>query len=225
MKKHLKILIDILMFVLFLYLMSYHPGMGLRLHALLGMTLFVLFIIHNVLNFQWYRSLFKGKYNIYRTTLTISNILLLISMFFLILSSFMISNLVFNISFLPINFYWSSVHKASSAWGFMLTTVHLGMHLRRAIKACRQKFRNTAFEYVEYLAEFLLCSFGVYSFIRSGLGCDMLMIEQHLPTLPPLQFYLEYISIVLAVSIIIDLSLNIAERNFEKKSAAVPKKD
>ena len=46
-------IVDIIMLALLLYLMSYHPGMGLRLHALLGIALCVLFVLHHFLNMKW----------------------------------------------------------------------------------------------------------------------------------------------------------------------------
>lgn len=90
---------------LFLYLMYYHPGMGLRLHAVLGVALCMLFILHHFLNFKWYAVLFKGQYYFRRIILTASDFLLLIAMLGIMVSSFMISGLSFPISFLPVAFY------------------------------------------------------------------------------------------------------------------------
>ncbi len=38
MKRKIRIIIDILMFLLFLYLLSYRPGMGLMYHAVVGIA-------------------------------------------------------------------------------------------------------------------------------------------------------------------------------------------
>ena len=59
-KRTVKIIIDIAMYLLFVALMQEH--LWEDLHEWIGIMLFVLFIAHNVLNFRWYQSLFKGKY-------------------------------------------------------------------------------------------------------------------------------------------------------------------
>ena len=48
MKRQGKLLVDIVMYVLFLYLMSYQAGRGLLLHGVLGCVLFGLFLFHHL---------------------------------------------------------------------------------------------------------------------------------------------------------------------------------
>lgn len=119
MKRYVKILLDIVMLALFLYLMYYHPGMGLRLHAILGIALCVLFVLHHFLNYKWYAVLFKGQYRFRRIIMTASDFLLLFAMLAIMVSSFMISGLAFPISFLPMAFYWRDIHVMSTTWGFL----------------------------------------------------------------------------------------------------------
>lgn len=196
MKRYGKILTDVAMLALFLYLMSYHPGMGLRLHAILGIILFALFILHHFLNARWYAVLFKGQYRFRRMIMTVSDFLLLFAMLAMMVSSFMISELAFPISFLPVAFYWRDIHVMSTAWGFMLMTLHLGIHAHSFLSKIEAKMGETIFGYVIYLLELLLLGVGIYGFLQSGLWNDMRRIPQSLPPLPDALFYAQYMGII-----------------------------
>ncbi|GLC80723.1 hypothetical protein [Lacrimispora brassicae] len=199
MKKYWKIIVDVLMFLLFLYLMSYHAGRGLLLHALLGITLFVLFIIHHLLNLYWYRTLFRGEYGFRRILLTASNILLLAAMLFMMLSAFMLSGMVFSFSTIPVDFGWIEIHYFSTAWGFMLMAFHLGLHLHSAFNKLEVKLKETSFEYVLWLLEVILFLAGAYGFVQSGLWSDMVLSAQSITPMTPVVFYIVHIGIVTAV--------------------------
>lgn len=56
-KQVVKLIIDIAMYLIFVALMQEHLWDGL--HEWLGIALFTLFIVHTILNFRWYQSLFK----------------------------------------------------------------------------------------------------------------------------------------------------------------------
>ena len=217
MKKYIKIVIDIIMLLLFLYLMSYHAGQGLLLHALLGLAMFTLFIIHHLLNLQWYQTLRKGKYGLRRIALSVTDILLLLAMLLMMLSSFMISGLVFDLDFLPVRFYWRDIHVASTAWGFMLTALHLGFHLHGSLSRLEKKLKQSIFEYVAYLLEGLITALGVYGFVRSGLAHDMAVTPQSIPALPMFWFYAEYIGIIAAVCILAHWALRLTDHRIKGK--------
>lgn len=196
LKKRIKIGIDVVMLALFLYLMRYHPGMGLRLHAILGIALCVLFLLHHALNAKWYTALFKGKYRFRRILLTVSDFLLLFAMLAIMLSSFMISGLAFPITFLPVAFYWRDIHVMSTAWGFMLMAFHLGLHMHGFLITIEKKMRETIFAYVVYLLELLVLGGGIYGFLQSGLWNDMRMLPQSRPPLSDLHFFAAHLGIV-----------------------------
>lgn len=82
MKK--KLIVDILMFILMLLEFSrmYMPTI---LHEIFGITLLLLVILHLILNKNYLKSIDKGKYNLKRTIMLITNILLIISFFLSIL--------------------------------------------------------------------------------------------------------------------------------------------
>lgn len=196
MKRYVKILLDIIMLALFLYLMYYHPGMGLRLHAIPGIALCVLFVLHHFLNIRWYAVLFKGQYRFRRMIMTASDFLLFFAMLAIMVSSLMISGLAFPISFLPAAFYWRDIHVMSTAWGFVLMAFHLGVHSHSLLSGMEKRMSETIFGYVAYLLELVVLGAGIYGFLQSGLWNDMRMIPQSQPPLPASLFYAEYIGII-----------------------------
>lgn len=93
--KKVKILVDILMIVIFILLMC-NQITGVLSHEILGAVVIVLFIIHQTLNINFYKNLFKGKYNKIRIAYTVIDILLLIMMIIMIISTLMISQYLFD---------------------------------------------------------------------------------------------------------------------------------
>lgn len=93
--KRVRIIVDVLMFICYITLMGYHIVSD-DAHEILGVITFGLFIIHHVLNIRWYKSIFKGKYNLYRVIQIIIDMLLLVSMIGIMASSMMISSTVFS---------------------------------------------------------------------------------------------------------------------------------
>ena len=89
--KKLRIIIDIIMFILIIILMGYHITDN-KIHEYIGITIFVLFIIHHIINYRYYKNLFKGKYNFGRVFSLVIDALLLIAMLGTMISSIMISS-------------------------------------------------------------------------------------------------------------------------------------
>lgn len=126
-KRIVKKCIDLIMFVLFLLLMEYHL-LPKDVHEWLGISVFVLFLAHNALNYKWYAVLFKGRYTAMRIVQTVVNFLLWISMIGCIVSSILISGTVF--AWMNVNGAMTgrSLHLIATAWSFVLMSIHLGLH-------------------------------------------------------------------------------------------------
>jgi hypothetical protein len=98
-------------------------------HEWLGITMFALTVVHQILNRKFYSAIFKGRYNGLRVFQLIVNILLLLSFVCTALSGMMMSRFAtpFMNGILP-----SSVvrqgHLALSHWSFVLMGLHLGLH-------------------------------------------------------------------------------------------------
>ncbi len=93
-KKVIRNIINIAMPIIMITLMAYQL-IGKAYHEYAGTALFIIFIIHNILNIKWYSKLFKGSYTPYRILSTIINILLLITMILLMISGIIMSEYTF----------------------------------------------------------------------------------------------------------------------------------
>lgn len=127
-KTSLKIVVDIGMTVMLLFLMTYER-IGEAAHEWLGIGMFVLFIIHHILNRKWSRCVFKGKYTLFRIWQTV-----LVAGILLAMAGSMYSGVILSehaLSFLPIKggrAFAREVHMISAYWGFVLMSLHFGLH-------------------------------------------------------------------------------------------------
>lgn len=171
-KMKIKIFIDLVMTMLLLMLMAYQI-VGEKLHEWLGVGMVVLFIIHNLLNIHWYGHLLKGKYTVLRTFQTIVNFSVLAAMFVLAYSAIVMSRHVF--SKLPINAGMATarvMHLAGSYWGFVLMSIHLGIHWGMVIGIFR-KFsggkKSAALPWIFRLIAILIAGYGAVCFYRADI--------------------------------------------------------
>lgn len=127
-KTIIKRVVDVALTVTLLLLMAFQVTEQLA-HEWLGVTMFALTIVHQLLNRKYYAALFKGRYNALRVFQLIVNTLLLLSFVCTALSGMMMSRFAtpFMNGLLP-----SSVvrqgHLALSHWSFVLMGLHLGLH-------------------------------------------------------------------------------------------------
>lgn len=127
-KMKIKMSIDLLMTVCLLFLMAFQIT-GEALHEWIGAGMLILFLLHNFLNVRWYGNLLKGKYNALRVFRTFVNLMVLVSMLVQAYSGIVLSRHVF--AFLPINSGMAIArvfHLAGAYWGFVLMSIHLGLH-------------------------------------------------------------------------------------------------
>ena len=202
MKRKIKILLDIIMFIIFVYLMSYKAGRGLFLHGVFGCILFVLFIIHHLLNIRWYFGLNKGKYNFTRKSFAIIDFILFADMILMAISSIMMSGSVFSFSPFISTQFARDLHISSTAWGFILTALHLGLHTNSLFKKIIRIIRKTNKKYLIYIYNFLFFIFlalGIFCFIKSELWKSMFIIPKGFSNSNLLTFYIEYSIITLSV--------------------------
>lgn len=218
MKKNLRIIVDIMMFILFIILMGYHIT-GNMLHEILGVFTFLFFILHHILNLKWYKTLFKGKHNFYRIFQIIIDMLLFISMIGIMVSSVMISSNVFSFLNIKTTMFGRNLHMLSTSWAFVLMAVHLGLHLNIILKRINNKMKNSSFEYVYYLIMLLFIGVGLYTFIKTELWKDMFLVNQFKffdYNQSPILFYLGEFAIVCFISLITYFLLRL-KRVFEKQ--------
>ena len=128
LKAAIKVAVDLLMTLGLLFLMGYQFW-GDVTHEWAGAGMFLLFIVHHVLNASWYKTLLHGKISPFRIFQGVVDFLVFLAMIGLMISGIMLSNHVF--AFLNLHGGMSFarlLHMAASHWGFVLMALHLGMH-------------------------------------------------------------------------------------------------
>jgi len=171
-KKLAKILTDIFMTAILAYLANRQNGTGLLLHAVLGIALFVLFVLHHLLNASYIKSLFKGNYNARRIVLLATNAALFAAMLLMAASSLMILGLVFNVAFLPVNFAWRNIHAACSSWIFMIAAFHVSLHAHSGLLRLERKIPRTVF----FAASILIFIAGIFAFSQSKILSNLFLL-------------------------------------------------
>lgn len=132
-KNKVKLIVDSLMTICFVALMC-NQMLGLFAHEILGIIVIVLFFIHQILNINYYKNLFKGKYNKTRVAYLIIDLLLLIMMLVMILSSILISQYTLKFLNLRNNYIGRKLHIISVYSIYMLIGLHLGLHYNMIFK-------------------------------------------------------------------------------------------
>ena len=203
-KARLKVGIDILMTLLLLLLMGYQ-FFGDAAHEWAGSGMFALFIIHHLLNGSWHKNLLRGKYDAYRIFMLVIDVLLFADMLGLMVSGIMLSNHVF--AFLGIHGSMSFarlLHMASSYWGFVLMSLHLGLHwsmiismLRRAVNGGKKA--SAASKLLFRIFGTVTAVYGLTVFIRRDLITYMFIRTQFVFldfNEPVLLFYIDHLAMM-----------------------------
>jgi len=162
MKMKIKTAADILMTAALPVLMCYSI-VGETAHEVNGIAMFVLFILHHILNFGWIKSLFKGKYDLRRSVNTAVNALVFLCMIGLMYSGIVISKHVFTFVNIGGAMTARTIHMLCAYWGLVLMSVHLGMHILQM--AARIKLKNKAVVWALRIIFGMIGAAGVYEFI------------------------------------------------------------
>lgn len=179
MKPNIKLGIDSLMMAVLLLLMAY-PVTGQELHEWFGAAMLALFVIHSLLNIRWYGNLFRGSYKPLRILQTLINLGVFLSMLCLGFSGIVMSRYVF--AALPIHGPAATarwMHMAASYWGFVLMSVHLGMHWSMVMGRIRKLLKGKTMPKVALwmmrLAALVIAGYGAFCFYQSDLLSYMLL--------------------------------------------------
>lgn len=202
--KNIKIAVDILITVMILLAMSYML-IGEKAHEYIGTFLIILFVVHNILNYRWYSSIFKGSYNINRVLHTIVNVCVVIFVVLLAISGIILSKYIFE--FLPyINYRASAgkLHLFSAYWGFIFISLHLGFHWGIVAVNIRQifksRFNSRVLKTVLRFISMVVMIYGVYAMYKNHIFNYMFLINRFVffdTEQPLVLFFVDYISIML----------------------------
>ena len=176
-KQRTKITADALMTVALLLLMPYGL-VGEAAHEWIGAGMFLLFILHHILNRKWTGNIGKGKYTPYRILQTVLVVLVLICMLGSMISGIILSRHIF--SFLNIRGFSGPariMHMTCAYWGFVLMSLHLGIHWGIMTGMAGKLFKqpSAARKWIARLAGFGIAAYGVWAFIKRDILSYMLM--------------------------------------------------
>ena len=179
-KQIFKISVDVLITVLFLAQMAYHIA-GNSLHEWLGTILFALFVLHHILNLNWYKTLFKGKYSAVRILMTTINVLLFAAMVGMMISGIMLSREVFSFLNLRAGMFGRRLHMISTSWGYLFMSAHIGLHfgMIAGIFKKKIKFQNKLLGITGRISAALLSAYGIYAFITRQLADRMFLLMEY----------------------------------------------
>ena len=202
-KAAIKIVIDIIMTFALLLLMGYQFW-GEAIHEWVGVVMFVLFILHHILNQNWHKNIAKGKYTPLRTLQLVIDLLLFADMLLLIYSGVVISKTVF--SFLPINGGLAlarRMHILGSYWGFILMSLHIGLHwnmlwglFRKTVNSKTNGKRANIFLFG---AGLMISAYGLFAFVKREFVTYLFLKSEFVfmdYTEPKILFYIDYLAIM-----------------------------
>lgn len=178
MRAKIKIGLDMVMTILLLLQMGYHM-FAEGIHKWIGIILSVLFVFHYVLNWMWYKSIFKGKYAPARMFRTVTNILLTLSMFGMMLSGLMLARDIFHFIPFRANSFARLLHMSATSWGFVLAALHMGQHF--SIVVGKLKRRDAIKKPVWWSLRCVVAGisgYGWYTFIKREIGKHMFLTVQ-----------------------------------------------
>ena len=161
----IKRIVDVALMVTLLLLMAFQVTEQLA-HEWLGITMFVLTIVHQVLNRKYYAAIFKGKYSPLRIFQLIVNILLLLTFVCTALSGMMMSRFAtpFMNGILPSSIVRQG-HLALSHWSFVLMGLHLGLHFGIVMS----KLKNRTVKIILGTVMTGISLYGFYLFFKSDM--------------------------------------------------------
>ncbi len=173
----LKIFVDTAMTAVLLLLMAYSL-VGESAHEWLGVGIFVLFILHHILNIRWSKSLFKGKYTPYRIAQTAAVTLVMLAMVGSMISGVLLSRTVY--AFLgdrPFQSQAQTLHMLCAYWGFALLSLHLGLHWGNITNMAGRLFKkhSSVRKWAVRIIGLLIASYGIFAFIKRNFAGYMLL--------------------------------------------------
>lgn len=166
--------------------------------------MFFLFIAHHILNFSWYRSIFKGRYTEVRIVTLCIDLLVLLAMLVQMYSGIVMSRYVFD--FLPFNGGMSlarRLHILGAYWGFLLMSLHLGLHwnmilgIFRKAAGIKSKAKNRSI--IAFIIGLAIAGYGVWAFIGRDF-LTYLFLKSEFVFLdynePKILFYIDYLALM-----------------------------
>jgi len=154
-----RIIIDLAIIILLLCAYAYRI-VGDTAHEWIGVSVFVLFIAHNVINYRWYKNIVRGAYTVRRVIMTTVNALLALTMATLAITGFIQSRTVLSFLNLQGGMVLRQIHTTVAYWGLPLIGIHIGLHWGMFTKSISNQY---LFILIMRIFAFLFTAFGIWS--------------------------------------------------------------
>lgn len=198
-KLFLKIVVDILIILTLLFVMGFQFW-GDEAHEWLGLGIFLLLIVHQIFNRNWYKNLYKGKYSAFRICVSMINILLLMTIFLLAYSGIVMSRYIFDSFEISGSISLARrLHILGSYWGFLLMSAHLGLHWNMMIGIVKKKLHFVICSKVSFLCGFYIACYGLYVFFKRHFLTYMILKSEFVfmdYSEPKVLFYIDYLALM-----------------------------
>lgn len=224
-KAVIKLAVDVFMTLALLFLMGY-PFWGEAPHEWVGAGMFLLFVAHHLLNGRWHKTLFKGKYSALRTVTLCVDLLLLLAMLAQMYSGIVMSRYVF--AFLPGTGGMSlarRLHILGAYWGFLLMSVHLGLHWNMILgmlrKALKIKSKTKSPSMIAFAAGLTISGYGIWVFISRGFPTCLFLKSEFVflhYSEPKIFFYMDYLALMGLCIFIAHYSTKLMEQLQKRRS-------
>jgi hypothetical protein len=182
--------------------MAYHVT-GNTIHEVGGIVLFILFIVHNILNRRWYKTIIKGTYNVRRILKIVVNLLFLVSMVVVMISSVPISRDIFPYFSINNDMIVRQIHVLTAYWGFIFMTVHIGVSWGTIINAVRKMTGITGMSRIRTIVlrvlAVLIVIYGVQTSFEKDLGSKLIIYDpfgSYILDNSAMGFLIDYLSIM-----------------------------
>jgi uncharacterized membrane protein len=161
-----RLIIDLAFTILLLCALMYRAT-GDTAHEWIGVAVCAVCITHNVLNWKWYKNIFRGTYNPRRGLLTAINLLLVLAMATLIITGLLHSRTALAFLHLPGGMMLRQIHTIAAYWCLPLIGAHIGLNwgviLNAFRKIARINGKNRTRKIVMRIFLLMLVTFGVWS--------------------------------------------------------------
>lgn len=168
-------------------------------HEVLGTAVFVLFLTHHVLNGSWHKNLCKGRYTPMRILIFAVDLSVLVFMLMQAYSAVVMSRYIFpSLPSLGGLSMARKLHIIGANWGFVLTSIHLGLHWAGILS--RMKFGRSSqkISWTCFGISLLIAVYGVVAFVRRDFPANLFARNEFVfldYEEPAALFYLDYLSI------------------------------
>ena len=223
----IRILIDIAMTAALMFLMTYEL-IGETAHEVLGVCMVLLFLMHHLLNRNWTKHLFQGRYTPFRFVQTTLVLLLLLGMAGSAVSGVILSKHLFSALSIRQGQSWArTLHMLCGYWNFVLMSLHLGLHWNQMLAVAKRHLHGSHrwAPVVAHIAALAISCYGIHAFFKRELGSYLLLKNQFVffDFEEPLVFFLLDYLAVMGLFVCIGHSLASGLLSLNRKHISVSK--